>query len=489
MGLYSVRRWASFAAAAGDRRAVAAAGAATLLLRPRGGLIEPGRRSTPQPTSAPPSSTGPQDFRELQRMLGLAGIARRSGHPRPAALAPAAGCAARAGAPAAAARRRRRRAPAIALVARRRRACRSALWRHERAVDVGLSPSRWPAGSWTSSRRRRSARSTPAIGGLRRRWRWSAASRATGGRPPRCLVVAYGVVTHLPLSGRDRSALQPLRAAAARRAALRRAAARGSRRGGRGRGLPGGRQPADERAQRLRERARPHQARRPLRQPDRGLPARRGARRWSRTSSATQKHNDVLRGLPGSRSWRRPGTFLIQALAERFARGPWTARGTPARRAAGDRARGRARRASASASARQRAVAPGGGARRRVRARADARSRRLHRARAAHRGAELSDPDPPALLPPPVRHASDRPSSGSASARPGRLSRLPRRVAPRTDRAGRPRAGLVRAAVGVRRRAAGRGLARRRAPRARAAATCASRRSAPTAATGGRSGS
>ena len=70
-----------------------------------------------------------------------------------------------------------------------------AAWMRARALDVGLATQSWPdwavdvreGGGDRRGHRRASAVSWP--------WRWCGASRATGGRRPPLLVVAYGVVT------------------------------------------------------------------------------------------------------------------------------------------------------------------------------------------------------------------------------------------------------------------------------------------------------
>ena len=118
--------------------AVVAAGAATLLLRPRGGLIEPAAVNATAYFSAAELERA-SDFRDLQRILGLAGIALAGltvalialRPPRPARAAIAA------------ARRRpllgaAGLAAGIAVTVAVVELPLSA-WRHERAVDVGLA--------------------------------------------------------------------------------------------------------------------------------------------------------------------------------------------------------------------------------------------------------------------------------------------------------------------------------------------------------------
>jgi STE24 endopeptidase len=118
--------------------AVVAAGAATLLLRPRDGLIEPAAVNATAYFSAAELERA-SDFRDLQRILGLAGTALAGLTVALAAL--------RRPRPLRAAIERARRRPllgaaglaaglavAVAVVE-----LPLAVWRHERAVDVGLS--------------------------------------------------------------------------------------------------------------------------------------------------------------------------------------------------------------------------------------------------------------------------------------------------------------------------------------------------------------
>ena len=116
-----------------------------------------------------------------------------------------------------------------------------------------------------------------------------------------------------------------------------------------------------------------------------------------------QKHDDLLRGLAWLAIVAPAGTFLVQALAERA--GP-RATARHARRAARDRAlhrRGQPRPRLRV----ERAVAQGGGERGLVRAPADARPGGLHRLPAAHLGPERGRPRPAGLVPGAVRDASD----------------------------------------------------------------------------------
>ena len=123
--------------------------------------------------------------------------------------------------------------------------------------------------------------------------------------PGAVLVVAYGVVTiwlYPIVIDPVFNKFEPLPNGPA---PLRGAPAGRPRRGGRGRGLPGRREPPDQRRERVRDRARAQQARRPLRQPDRRLPARPRCALWWRTSSATRSTTTCCAGSRGSRSWRR----------------------------------------------------------------------------------------------------------------------------------------------------------------------------------------
>jgi len=118
--------------------AVVAAGAATLLLRPRDGLIEPAAVNATAYFSAAELERA-SDFRDLQRILGLAGTALAGLTVALLALRPPG--------PLRAAVERARQRPLLGAAAL---AAASAvtvavvelplsIWRHERAVDVGLS--------------------------------------------------------------------------------------------------------------------------------------------------------------------------------------------------------------------------------------------------------------------------------------------------------------------------------------------------------------
>ena len=172
--------WA-LAAAAGIAVAVVAAGAATFLLRPRSGMIEPAAVDAKSYFTAFQLDRA-EDFRGVQRLIargragarhrhaGAAGVASAAAPDRADHAAADPGRGRRRGGHLAAAGGRRPAAVGVEPPARgRRRACR---------------PRTGPTGSATSASRPRSVpasrRSAP-----RSRWRWCGASRATGGRPAR----------------------------------------------------------------------------------------------------------------------------------------------------------------------------------------------------------------------------------------------------------------------------------------------------------------
>ena len=331
--LLQCRTMEAFAAAAGDRRrggrgrrGHVPAPAAQRPDRARLG----GRRSS---TSRPAQLDRAEDFREPQRLLGLAGLGVGGATLARARLAPAA-------------RRLDRLAARRPLLGRRRRgggdlarcssswAARWRAWRTSAPATWASSTQAWP--DWARRRGevgRRSARSSPAIGGPwplalvrrfprrwwvpgRRRWSWRSAWSRSGSVP----------VVIDPLFNR----FEPLRRGPLRSEVLELAR---PRRRGRGRGLPGGREPADDRRERLRERARAQQAGGALRQPDRRLPARPGAAWWWRTSSGTRSTTTCCAGSRGWRSWRPPGT-LPGPGAGRAVRPPRAARRPAGRPAA-----------------------------------------------------------------------------------------------------------------------------------------------------------
>ena len=252
--------------------AVVAAAAAALLIRPRGGLIEPAAVDATAYFSAAQLERA-EDFRDPQRLLALAGSAlsgvtlARAGA-APAARAPRVACG-RSGA-------RRRPERGIALVLVLVNLPLDAV-RHDRAVDVGLSTQDW--GPWLGDVAKAAGIGAvfAAAGGGDRGRRCGAASAGAGGSPRPPPWWRSSAVVHLRVAARDRADLQRLRRAAGGRAALRGAGAGRARRRGRGGGLPGRREPPHDGRERLRGRARAHEARRALRQPDRGLHARRGA--------------------------------------------------------------------------------------------------------------------------------------------------------------------------------------------------------------------
>ena len=221
--------------------AVVAAGAATLILRPRSGLIEPAAvDAAAYFSSAQLDRAG--DFRDVQRLIGLGGLAVSGGTLALLALRPprqVAELLERAGRRPVAGGAVVGAGLSLALVAT---GLPLSLWAHERAVDVGLS---------TQSLGPLARRRGPLCGHRRRRWR---DRRGGGDRAPAPvpapLVDPGGRRGHrlrgagdLRLAGARRPALQRLRAAAARRASL-----RGARARRRGRGWTWGRSTAWTRA-------------------------------------------------------------------------------------------------------------------------------------------------------------------------------------------------------------------------------------------------
>ena len=223
-------------------------------------------------------------FRTGQLWLYGAQLADRGRRADPARAAPARAAAARGAAPAGAGRRGRRgRALSVAVGLAPLPVSAIA---QERARDVGLVTQGWRG--WAGD-----VAKSQAIGARLRRGRRRAADRRHAPlRPPlvdpgrgRGGRVRRG--HHLRRARRPRPALQHVQAAAGRPDALRRPRARQARRGRRRPGLRGRRLAPHERRQRLRERARPHQARGALRQPAEATspPPRCGSS--SPTSSAT----------------------------------------------------------------------------------------------------------------------------------------------------------------------------------------------------------
>ena len=285
--------------------AVVAAGAATVILRPRGGLIEPAAVDAAAYFSQAQLDRA-SEFREVQRLIGLGGLAVSGGTLALLALRPPRGDGGADGA--------RRPRPvlggaavgaglSLALVVT---GLPLSLWAHERAVDVGLSTQ--SLGEWLGDVALSAAIGavTGAIGGavamalirrFPRRW-WIPGRR-------RCDRLRGAGA--LPVADPDRSAVQQVRAAAAGRAAIRCGGAGRSLGGRRGGGLPGGCQPPYHRHQRLRGRDRPHQAGGALRQPDRGLPGRPGALGSGPRAGPRAQLATCREGCSGSRSWRPRG--------------------------------------------------------------------------------------------------------------------------------------------------------------------------------------
>ena len=174
--------------------AVVAAGAATLILRPRSGLIEPAAVEAEAYFSAAELDRA-EDFRSLQRLLGLAGLGLSGCTLAVVALrppAPVRRLVARAGGGPSAAR------PlvgaglvlALAVVTLPLSAVAPRARRRTSACRPRTGCRGWA--TWPSPRRSRRC-SRPAA--PRWRWRSSAASRAAGGRPRRPAVTAVGVLT------------------------------------------------------------------------------------------------------------------------------------------------------------------------------------------------------------------------------------------------------------------------------------------------------
>ena len=299
--------------------AVAAAGAATFLLRPRTGLIEPAAvdvqgyftafqldRAEELPQRPAPArgragwSWAPgtlallawrpprRVFDRLARRPILGGAAAGAGHL-------AAARAGRAAAVRLAPRARGRRGAGHAGLGRLARR-RGQVGRHRRGVRGGRRSAGARAGAPLP------AQLVGARGGRDRRLRRG---------------------HDLALPGRDRPDLQRLRAAAPGRHPLRRARAGRARRRGRGGGLPGRREPPHHGCQRLRRRARPLQAGGALRQPDLGLPARRDPHgRGARARPPEAQRPDPRPGL--ARAGRARGHVPGPAAGGgvRAARGP-----------------------------------------------------------------------------------------------------------------------------------------------------------------------
>ena len=261
----------------------------------------------------------------------------------------------------------------------------------------------------------------------------------------------------------------------------------GRRRGG---GLPGRREPPHDGCQRLRQRARPLEAGRAVRQPDRrNSRATRSGWSW-RHELGHQKHDDVIRGLVWLALVAPAGTFLTQRLAEALRPALGAGRPEPA-----SRARPRCRRSRSPWRSRRSASPPRRTcSRAQVEASADSFALRITddpaafiQLRAPARAAQHLRPRPARPLADPVRHAphdarADRDRQGLRGAQLGC------RTACARDRARRPRARLVRASrrppTGERRRPTGSPASCARP----AAARCGWRRSTRTAATGGRWG-
>ena len=204
--------------------AVAAAGAATFLLRPRSGLIEPAAVDAQSYFTAFQLDRA-EDFRSVQRLIARGRARARHRHARAAGLAPAA-ARVRAARTAADPGRRGRRGGHLAAAGGGRPAAvrlEPRARRRRRPVDPGLA---------------RLARRRGQVGGDRRRLRGGRRRARAGARAalPAPLVGARrgrgGRLRRdhdLAVPGRDRPDLQRLREAAARADALRRAGAGATR--------------------------------------------------------------------------------------------------------------------------------------------------------------------------------------------------------------------------------------------------------------------
>ena len=197
-----------------------------------------------------------------------------------------------------------------------------------------------------------------------------------------------------------------------------------------------------------------------------------------------QKHNDLLRGLAWLALVAPAGTFLTQALAERFAR---RERLGHAGRAAGDRAGRGAGRARARRGV-ERPVAP------RWRRSADAFALELTRdpddfvkfeRRIAIRN--VSRPRSAGAVPPAVRHPPDDDGADRLRARPSALSNLPPPVSRRPSSSASCASSPPTSARRRRRASAARPSGSRASSAPRAAASPGGGGARRTAATGGRS--
>ena len=162
----------------------AAAGVATLILRPRGGLIEPAAVDPAAYFSAAELGRA-HDFRGLQRLLGFAGLAVSGGVLALLAVRPPAASGARSSAaPGAAARGGGGRGGAFDRARRRRPAARRLVATSAPSTSASR-PRTWAA--WFADVGRVGAASAPCSprSGRRSRSRSCGASRATGGRPAR----------------------------------------------------------------------------------------------------------------------------------------------------------------------------------------------------------------------------------------------------------------------------------------------------------------
>ena len=402
--------------------AVAAAGAATFLLRPRSGLIEPAAGRRASVLHAPSSWTGPRTSAASSGCSGVGGLVVSTGTLALLAWRPPRRCSSGSG-------RRpllgggRGRGGHLAAAGGGRPAARR-LARTSAPSTSGLATQGWPDGSATWPSRPAIGPVFAAAGGalalaLVRRfprnwwapgapwWSWRSAWSRSGSS--RCVIdPLFNDFEKLPAGA---AALGRARAGATRPAST---WARST-----GSTPAAARRPPTPTSSGLG----PHEAGGALRQPDHEPSRATRCGWWWRTSWATRSTTTCSAACSGSRSWRPAGTFLAQRLAERF--------GAPL-------GPGRPEPASPGRSCcppsrspwrwwRSAWAAPRTCSRAQVEARADAFALDLTRGpggvrpvRAAARAAQHLRPRPAAALPRRCSAPIRRRSSGSASARRGR---------------------------------------------------------------------
>ena len=376
--------------------AVAAAAAATLLLRPRSGLIEPAPVDLKQYFTAFQLERA-EDFRSVQRVLGVAGLAvgigtlgvlvwrpprrifdRLEARPLLGGAAVGAGI-------------------SLLLVVT---GLPISAWMRQRSLDVGLSTQAWPDWALDVVKGAGISAVTAAIGGLAavalvrrfpRTW-WA---------PGAVLVVAYGVVTiwlYPIVIDPVFNKFDKLKPGQLRSEVLRLADRAGVDVGEVYR-IDASRRTSAANAYVI---GLGHSKRVVLYDNLIDKFPRDEVRVVVAHELGHQKHNDLLRGLAWLAIVAPAGTFLTQALAERFA--------TPRPGHPGGAAGDCACRVAGGTGARHRVERPveaRGGQCRLVCARAHARPGRLHQLRAPHRDTQHLGPGPAGALPRPVRHPPD----------------------------------------------------------------------------------